>query len=108
MQTLNITASGVRNLGEAAEGAVSSWVLQTSGGGSYSITLRKKIVQGSQADASASTTYYTNFLTGVDVAAGTAIEGNGVWKVACDGCDLVLDITYTSGSCLIEYEPLLG
>ena len=109
MITNTYTTAGVRNIGEAAEGAVGSWVLQISGTGTYSLTLRKKIRRGTVADSAAPTTYYENFATGVSVAAGTAITGALLVKVPCDGCDLILDITAVSGgNIVIEAEPLLG
>lgn len=109
MVTNTYTTTGVRNLGEAAEGVVGSWVLQISGTGTYSVTLRKKVRRGTVADGSAPTTFYENFATGVSVAAGTAITGAGLFKVPCDGCDLILDVTAVSGGTLVvEAEPLLG
>jgi hypothetical protein len=109
MITNTYTTTGVRNIGEAAEGAVGSWVLQFSGTGTYSVTLRKKIRRGTVADASAPTTFYELFNTGVSTAAGTAITGAALVKVACDGCDLILDVTAVSGGTLVvEAEPLLG
>lgn len=109
MVTNTYTTTGVRSLGEAAEGAVGSWVLQVSGTGTFSVTLRKKVRRCSVADASAPTTFYENFATGVSVAAGTAITGAGLFKVPCDGCDLILDVTAVSGGTLVvEAEPLLG
>ena len=106
--TVSLDTTGTLNIGEAAEGAVGSWVLQISGTFSGSLTLRKKIRRGTVADASAATTYYTNFATGVDVAAGTALTGAGLVKVPCDGCDLILDYTAASGRMIVECTPLLG
>lgn len=108
MITLTQVATGVRNLGEAAEGVVGSWVVHVTGTGTFSVTFRKKIRRGSVADASAPTTYYENFATGQGVAAGTAVVAAGLFKVPCDGCDLILDISYTSGTFTVEAEPLLG
>lgn len=106
--TVRLDTDGQVNLGEAAEGAVGSWVLQVSGTFSGSLTLRKKIRRGTVADGSAATTYYENFATGVSVAAGTAITGAGLFKVPCDGCDLILDYDATSGEMIVECVPLLG
>lgn len=106
--TYTITEDEVINIGEAAEGAVGSWVLHVSGGGTYSITLRKKIRYSTIANGSAPTTYYENHATGVSVAAGTAISSPTLVKVPCDGCALILDVDWTSGACQIEMYPLLG
>lgn len=106
--TRTITATGVINLGDAADGLVGTYVLHISGGGTYSIVLRKKIRGGSVANGSAPTTNYVNFATGVGVAAGTAITAPTLVSVDCAACDLILDITYTSGVCTVEAEPVLG
>lgn len=103
-----IDTDGTINLGEAAEGVVGSWTLQVIGAGTYSIVLRKKIRRGSVADASAATTYYINHATGVSVAAATAITGAGLFSVPANGCDVILDIDWTSGACSIECVPMLG
>lgn len=106
--TVRLDTTGTLNIGEAAEGAVGSWVLHISGTFSGSLTLRKKIRRGTVADASAPTTYYELFNTGVSTAAGTAITGTALVKVPCDGCDLILDYTATSGTMVVECTPLLG
>lgn len=106
--TVRLDTTGTLNLGEPAYGAVGSWVLQLSGTFSGSLTLRKKARRSTVADASAATTNYENFATGTAVAAGTALTGAGLLKVACDGCDLVLDYTATSGTMVVECVPLLG
>ena len=106
--TVLLDTTGTVNLGEAAEGAVGSWVLQISGTFSGSLVLRKKVRRGTVADASAATTYYELFNTGVSTAAGTALTGAALVKVACDGCDLILDYTATSGTMVVECVPLLG
>jgi hypothetical protein len=108
MRTVTLNVTGVRNIGEAAEGVVGSWIIQVSGTFSGALKLRKKIRQGVVADAAAAPTYYTNFATGVSVAANTDITGAGLFLVPCYGCDLVLDYTHTSGACVVEAEPLLG
>lgn len=106
--TASLDTTGTVNIGDAAIGAVGSWVLQISGTFSGSLVLRKKALGSVVADASAPTTYYTNFATGVDVAAGTALTGAGLLKVPCDGCVLVLDYTATSGTMIVECVNLLG
>lgn len=103
-----LDTTGTVNLGEAAEGAVGSWVLQISGTFSGSLVLRKKLRRSVVADASAPTTYYELFNTGVSTAAGTALTGAALVKVPCDGCDLILDYTATSGEMIVECTPLLG
>lgn len=106
--TAGLDTTGAFNLGDAAIGAVGSWVLQVSGTFSGSLVLRKKVIGSRVAAASAPTTYYENFATGAAVAAGTAITGAGLFKVPCDGCVLVLDYTATSGEMLVECVNLLG
>ena len=108
VRVVRLDTTGTVNLGEAAEGVVGSWLLQISGTFSASLTLRKKLRRGSVADASAPTTYYENFATGVAVAAGTALTAAALVKVPCDGCDLILDYTATSGEMVVECTPLLG
>lgn len=106
--TYTIDTTAVINLGEAAEGVVGSWTIHFLGAGSYSVVLRKKLRRSSLADASAPTTYYENHSTGVSTAAGTAIATPTLVVVPANGCDVILDITYTSGVCTIEAVPLLG
>ena len=89
-------------------GAVGSWVLQISGTFSGSLVLRKKVRRGTVADGSAATTYYELFNSGTSTAAGTALTGAALVKVPCDGCDLILDYTATSGTMVVECAPLLG
>jgi len=108
MQTLTLNATGVRNIGEAAEGVVGSWVVQVSGTFSGNLKLRKKIRRGVVANASAAPTYYTDFSAGTNVAANTDITAAGLFLVPCYGCDLILDYTHASGACVVEVEPLLG
>ena len=106
--TASLDTTGTVNVGDAAIGAVGSWVLQISGTFSGSLTLRKKVIGSVVADGSAPTAYYENHATGVAVAAGTAITGAGLFKVPCDGCVLILDYTATSGTMVIELVNLLG
>jgi hypothetical protein len=106
--TTTLDTTGTVGLGEAALGAVGSWVLQISGTFSGSLVLRKKVIGSAVADASAPTAYYENHATGVAVAAGTAITGAGLFKVPCDGCVLILDYTAASGTMVIELVNLLG
>lgn len=106
--TVRLDTTGQMNLGDAAESLVGSWVLQVSGTFSGSLVLRKKVFKSVVADASAPTTAYINFATNADVAAGTAITAAGLFKVICDGCALVLDYTATSGTMVIECEPVAG
>lgn len=108
MKTINLTATGTTNLGDTGEGIVGSWVLQVSGTFSGSLVLRKKVKGSSVADGSAPTTYYINHATGESVAANTAITAAALVLVPCAGCDLVLSYTATSGTCVVEAEPLLG
>lgn len=103
-----LDTTGVVNVGEAAEGAVGSWIMEVSGTFSGSLALRKKIRRGRVADASALGTYYTNFDAGTSVASGTAITAAGLFSIPCDGCDLILDYTATSGTMVVELTPLLG
>ena len=106
--TVMLDTTGTVEVGDAANGAVGSWVLQISGTFSGSLVLKKKIVGGAVAVASATNTYYTNFAAGTDVAAGTALTGDGILKVPCDGCSLVLSYTATSGTMVVECVNLLG
>jgi hypothetical protein len=106
--TVRLDTTGQMNLGEPAYGAVGSWVLQISGTFSGSLLLRKKVRRSTVADASAPTTYYELFNSGTSTAAGTAITGAALVKVACDGCDLIFDYTHTSGVMVVECVPLLG
>jgi hypothetical protein len=106
--TASLDTTGQLNMGDAALGAVGSWVLQVSGTFSGSLVLRKKVIGSIVADASAPTTHYENSATNVAVAAGTAITGAGLFKVPCDGCVLILDYTATSGTMLVESVNILG
>lgn len=106
--TVRLDTTGTLSLGNADEGLVGTWVLQVSGTFSGSLVLRKKVWRSTVANASAATTIYQNFASGSDVAAGTAITGAGLFKVLCDGCELVLDYTATSGTMVIECIPLAG
>ena len=106
--TVSLDTTGTLNVGDAAIGAVGSWVLQISGTFSGSLVLRKKAVGSVVADASAPATYYENFATGVAVASATALTGAGLLKVPCDGCVLILDYTATSGTMIVECVNLLG
>lgn len=108
--TASLDTTGNLEMGDAAVGAVGSWVLQVSGTFSGSLVLKKKIVGGATAVASASNTYYFNFASSgaTEVAAGTAITAAGLFKVPCDGCSLVLNYTATSGTMIVEGVPLLG
>jgi hypothetical protein len=106
--TTTLDTTGTINVGDAALGAVGSWVLQISGTFSGSLVLRKKLIGSVVADASAPTAYYENHATGVAVAAGTALTAAGLLKVPCDGCVLVLDYTAASGTMVVELVNLLG
>lgn len=106
--TVKLNTTGVVEVGDAASGAVGSWVLQISGTFSGSLVLKKKIYGGNVAASSATSTYYTNFAAGTDVAAGTALTAAGILKVPCDGCSLVFDYTHTSGEMVVECVNLLG
>lgn len=108
IQSYNMTASEVKNLGSSREGVVSSWVLGISGTFVGSMILRKRLRGGSVALASAGACWYTNVLTNTAVAAGTAITAAGVYVVQADGCDIGLDFTYTSGSLVLEVDPIIG
>lgn len=108
--TASLDTTGTLELGDAAVGAVGSWILQVSGTFVGSLVLKKKIVGGATAIASATNTFYFNFGTSgaTEVAAGTAITAAGIFKVPCDGCSLVLSYTATSGTMIVEGVPLLG
>lgn len=108
LQTWVIDTTAAINIGTPAEGVVGSWTLQVIGGGSYSIVLQKKLRNSAVSDAASPDTYYINHATGVSVNAGTAITGAGLFSVPSNGCDVILDIAYTSGACSIELLPMLG
>lgn len=108
--TVKLNATGSFEVGDAAVGAVGSWILQISGTFTGSLVLKKKIVGGVTAIASATSCYYFNFASSgaTEVAAGTAITAAGIFKVPCDGCSLVFAYTHTSGEMVVECVPLLG
>lgn len=108
VQTVRLDTTGTMNLGEAAEAVIGSWVLQVSGTFSGSLVLRKKVRRSVVLDASAPDTYYVNYATGATVTAATAITAAGLFKVPCDGCDLILSYTHTSGQMVVECVPLFG
>lgn len=108
IQSMNLTATQVVNLGDAREGVVSSWVLGVSGTFVGSMILRKRMRGGSVAVASAGQCWYTNALTNTAVAAGVAITAGGIYVVQADGCDIIIDYAYTSGSLVLETDPVVG
>lgn len=108
VMTVRLDTTGTWNVGNISPTVVGSWVFQISGTFSGSLVLRKKVRRSTVADASAPTTVYENFATGATVSAGTAITAAGLFKVLCDGCDLVLDYTATSGTMVLEMIPLEG
>lgn len=106
--TVTMDTTGTLNVGAPHPTAIGSWVFQVSGTFSQSIVLRKKVSGSTVADASAPTTAYVNHATDAAVTAGTAITAAGLFKVQCDGCDLIFDNTVTSGTVVIEGKPLVG
>jgi hypothetical protein len=106
--TATLDTTGQLNMGDAALGAVGSWVLQVSGTFSGSLVLRKKVIGSVVVDAAAPTTHYENSATNAAAAAGTPITAAGLFKVPCDGCVLILDYTATSGTMVVESVNILG
>lgn len=106
--TYTITEDETINLGDAARHHVGTWVIYISGGGSYSIVPKKKLLGSTLADASAPNTNYVNHSTGVAVAAGTAIVAATLITVDAAGCAVLLAVDWTSGACTIECRPVLG
>lgn len=105
MVTLTNPATGVYNLGAAMPHKDGAWAVQISGGGSYSITFRRKVTGSGVANASA-------ILCGYATAAApatyvtTAITSAASVVVPAPGCDVIVDVTLTSGALTIEAEPV--
>jgi hypothetical protein len=88
--TAQLDTTGQLNLGDAALGAVGSWVLQISGTFSGSLVLRKKVIGSIVADASAPATFYENSATGRGERSdgdygGGAVQGAVRWLRADSG-----------------------
>ncbi len=105
-----VTATAAINTGDAGTGTANFAVVQVrDNGASFSLVLRKKLHASSVADGSANTTWYEDMSAGsTAVAAGTAITASGLYKVYLDLCDLILDVTVTSGTLLIELAHAAG
>lgn len=108
--TWAIDTTGVINLGDASEPTVSSRLLQIRANGAvFSLVLRQKLHASGVADASAPTTVYSRPNIGAaEIIAGTAITGDALAKVICDGTDVIMDVTMTSGTLLVETSPVYG
>lgn len=97
--------TGTYNLGNPKPHGDGGWAVQMSGGGSYSVTFRKKVTGSVVADASATVCAYSTAAAPATFAT-TALTAAGNVFVPAPGCDVIVDVTYTSGACVIEAEPV--
>ena len=106
--TGSVGATGQFQLGEAAAGRVSSWLVQfQSASFSGSVTIKGK------ASANAASAYTLSALGYKDMAtsavATAAITGNALVLVDGSGLNVILDCTsFTSGSLGFVALPLVG
>jgi hypothetical protein len=107
-----ITATGLFAMGDAADGAVASWVIDiASSGGTFSLTPQTRVRPpiGAASTPPYRDAAYETLTTGAAVTAGTAITAAGSIKIPCDACDAGLNVTAISGSTLtITYSPIVG
>jgi hypothetical protein len=106
--TYTITEDETINLGDAARHHVGTWVIYISGGGTYSIVPKKKLLGSTLADASAPNTHWLNHATGEAETAGTAITSATLFTIDASGCAALLAVDWTSGACTIECRPVVG
>lgn len=109
--TWSIDTTAVINLGNAADVMIGDAVVQLrANGASFSLVWRTKLHASAVADASAQTTAYMrpDVSPTTEVAAGTALTGDAICQIYCDGRDLIADVTMTSGTLLLEIVRLDG
>jgi hypothetical protein len=107
-----ITLNGVSGdyvLGQPVPGYVSSWILHVKGTGAAGSFVPKLIVSGADAlGADPIAPIYWSVAAEAMIAATTAVSADGIYGVACDGCDLVLTYTSDTGSMLVVAYPVVG
>lgn len=104
MQSKSLTATAAQSLGNGLDGPVSTVALAISFvGGAGSVTIKAR-VWGSSATAVAIA--YTDLTTGALSTA--AITAYALLQVEAAGLELFADYTRTGGSCLLEWNPLVG
>lgn len=111
MPTKTITATQALDMGDASPDSVGTVSFQIKGGGTYSIVPKGWLhaVNGSLTSSDIVNLAYIPMKTGtVTDGATTAITAAGAYKVVADGFNVVLDITYTSGACSVDWVPLRG
>lgn len=109
MPTKTITASVALDLGDANPDSLGKIAFQVKGGGTFSIVPKVWLhaPAGSLASSDIVNAAYVPLKTGtVTDGATTAITAAGAYEMTVDGFNGVLDITYTSGACAIDWMPV--
>lgn len=101
---------GTVNFNDASGGSVVGCrVLQIVAAGAISIVPRVKLHACSVADGSAiATSYFSMAAQSTEIANSTPITASGLYKVYCDGCDLILDVGTNAAGVTIEDVGLWG
>lgn len=111
MPTRTITATAAVDLGDPNPDGVGTCMLQVKGGGTYSIVPKVWLhaPNGSLAISDIVNVAYKPLKTGtLTDGATTAITAAGAYSIAGDGFNVVLDITYTSGACTLDWLFVRG
>lgn len=107
MPQINIATAGTAkyNLGDGNPDSTSTCVLHVTGGGSFSIV--PKAYKGDSTltmATDAANIAYKVLKTGVVTdGAVTAITAAGLYEIDGNGLKVVLDATYTSGACVVDF-----
>lgn len=106
MPQTNIASTAVHVIG-AGGPEVSCVVFQITGT-LTSVSMVPKVWANGLTSAAKTAIEYVNLVTGVTVAAGTAITAAGLYAIRATGMVVALDMTYTSGTALCTASSCLG
>ena len=102
------TSNALIALGDASSDATSTYVVGVTGSGAFTLTPRGRVSRSTHPlDGTAPTLYTENRSTGAPVASNQ-ITAAGVYAVAADGVDVLLDLVVTSGSVSVAALPVRG
>ncbi|UOF79622.1 hypothetical protein [Caudoviricetes sp.] len=106
--TVRLTSTGVTHIGENHDRMCGFWLIQVSGTFSGTLKFRKKLPTDTVANASAYLFDVEDVQDYTTVDKATGVTAAGLYKAVVDGASLILDYTYTSGTCVVELLPMLG
>jgi len=107
--TADATGANAFALGDAANGVVSTWVIQVVlASGTVAILPKGIVAESGLTSADFVNLSYVNRNTGAVVAGGTAISASGIYDINASGCAVYLDVDVTGASLDIYTNPVAG